>query len=423
MFGRLMRRGWSSPLALIVVALAWPTSSAHAHGPAPAALSVLGWDDSEASLVRLNVGLAQRAPDGRFRFLCPALWGDQRAAPAALLADGTTLVAASAGLVLLDPDGSVRPHPDPNARGTSLDLARSGPDVYVLRVTEEQSEVLAVDADAARTIWSGAQVFFSVTADDRRLLLLRATDLSVAWQWLGLDGAAQELGEVAAARPVEYAFARLSRGVGYALVLEQGRPELARLDSMRWVSVAKATSSIAGPLAVDEVDWLAVDGQLTQLVGDVLLPLEGSPYVSCLEQTQGTSYVCTREGLARLSAQGVGEPIFELSQLAPPDLGLVEERQREACDYQWQDLRFDLFALGIEVSLDLEPVEDAGATDPEADGAEAGGSEPDDAGVEPSTRRARGGCSTLPDVEHTPVLTLVVLLLVSSRVTGRARRR
>jgi hypothetical protein len=373
-----------------VLLAAW-SIPARAHGPAPAALAVLDWEGDDARTLRLNVGLARRRPDGRFRFLCPALWGDERGAPAATLADGNIVVAASSGLFLLDDEGALRPHPDPNARGASIDLVRGGAELFALRVAGGSSEVAVIEAHSVRTLWSSAETFFSVAADAQQLLLLRTTDLDL--DWLVLDGAGieQEAGQTALPAPVEYVFARLSGGVPYALVLELGRPELGTFGDPGWVSIAKAASSIAGPLTVDGAELLGVDGQLSRLDDAGLSPLAEGPYASCLEETDGVAYACTREGLVALGADGTGEPLFALSQLAPPDLSaLADEAQREACDFQWQDLRFDLLALGVELPVDAEPGVDAG--EPELEDAEADGQAPD-AGLA-RARSGSGGCST-----------------------------
>jgi hypothetical protein len=405
-------------VALGLFTLLTPRSAARAHGPAPAALGVLGWDGEQVELVRLNVGLARRVGGDRFRFVCPALWGDERAAPAAPLASGELVLAASSGLFLLSAQGAPRPHPDANARGAVIDLVQAGDELYALRVIDGKSELLAIDAERARAVWSDDSVFFSIASDDQRLLLLRTSELSLAWQWLDLSGVPQDAGELALPAPVEYAFARLSRAQAYALVLDQGRPELGRLGSGGWVSIAKGAASIAGPVVLEDVELLAIDGQLVQL-GDAAPAGRGEePYVSCLDQIGELSYACTRAGLARLSASGVGESLFELSQLAPPDLSLAaDEEQREQCDYQWQDLRFDLLALGVEVSLDPEPAPDAGMPD--------GGAMPRDAEVADAQRASRssGGC-TLASNRRAPVPVLVpdlvlVLVLVRVRVRGQ----
>ena len=132
-------------------------------------------------------------------------------------------------------------------------LWQDGMDEWLpLRVVAGQSQVLAIDAESVRTLWSAAETFYSIAADAERLLLLRATELSVDWQWLEPSGAAAEAGQAALPVPIEYAFARLSRGAAYALVLEQGRPELGRLGGDGWLSIAKANSSIAGPLLVGD---------------------------------------------------------------------------------------------------------------------------------------------------------------------------
>lgn len=419
----LRRRSRQRTFALVLgmFALFSPLATARAHGPAPAALGVLAWDGEQVELVRLNVGLARRVADGRFRFVCPALWGDERGAPAAPLARGEIVLAAGSGLFVLSGDGAPQPHPDANARGAVVDLVRAGDGLYALRVAGGQSELLAIDAQRVRAVWNDPSVFFSLAAERERLLALRASELNLEWQWLDVSGAPGDAGQLALPISVEYAFARLSRELPYALVLEQGRPELGSLASGSWVSIAKGAASIAGPLAVEDADLIAVDGQLSQLDGVALEPLAPGPYVTCLDHIGELAYACTREGLARVSASGVGDTLFALSQLAPPDLSAAaDQAQREACDYQWQDLRFDLLALGVQVSLDPEPAVDAGA--PQADA----GARPDAAqqGADasaPQRARAPSGCSAQPPRAAPPPLVFIALMLALVRRFARIR--
>jgi hypothetical protein len=413
-----------SAVALCSSVLAVPGSVARAHGPAPAALGVLDWDGTQVNVVRLNVGLARRIEDDRFRFVCPALWGDARGAPAAALRSGEVVLAAGAGLFLIGEDGVPRPHPDANARGAVVDLVQARDELYALRVVAGQSELLTIDAEHARTLWSDAAVYFSIAADAQRFLLLRTIGPSLAWQWLDHAGAPQTAGELPLPGPVEYAFARLSREQPYALLLEAGRPELGRIADGGWVSIAKGAGSIAGPQALGDVALVAVDGELVQLEEAVTTPLAEGPYVSCLDQFGELAYACTRDGIARLSPRGVEEPLFDLSQLAPPDLSLAADlAQRMDCDYQWQDLRFDLLALGVQVSLEPEPEPDAGAAVDAAAPEDAGAAAAPDGGA---PKRANG-CSAQSSavkadpspITAVPFLLLLLVLLRRTRPSSR----
>src|SRR5262245_14132392 len=131
-----------------------PCVRAFAHGVPPEAYAVLSHDAQGARAVSLSVGVALRRSAQNYQFVCPMAWGDQFAAPLAALADGTIVIGASRGLMLLAEDGTLRAHPDPAAVGRVSDMVRSARGVFALRPTATGSELLAVDAQRARVLWT-----------------------------------------------------------------------------------------------------------------------------------------------------------------------------------------------------------------------------------------------------------------------------
>ena len=73
-------------------------TGAQAHGPAASALGVEHPVDATGGVVRLSLGLASRWPGretpDRFRYLCPAAWGADEAAPPVAVLDARRLVLA-----------------------------------------------------------------------------------------------------------------------------------------------------------------------------------------------------------------------------------------------------------------------------------------------------------------------------------------
>ena len=89
-----------------------PCASVSAHGLAPDAYAILSQDAAGLRAVSLSAGVAQRRSAQRYQFVCPASWGDQFPAAVAALADGTLVIGAGSGLMLLSEDGTLRPHPE-----------------------------------------------------------------------------------------------------------------------------------------------------------------------------------------------------------------------------------------------------------------------------------------------------------------------
>lgn len=298
-------------------------------------------------------------------------WGDQFASPVAALADGTIVVGATRGLMLLSEDGTLRPHPDPAAVGRSSDVVRSARGVFALRSTPEGSEVLAVDAQTVRVLWKDPQNLYSLAALEDRLVLVRVNGTMLEQVTIAAaNGAELERQTAMADLPVDYVFARASGGVPYALlVYRNGTVALGSLRMSTFNKLAQGELSIAGPLSVDDVMLLAIDGGLTQWVAGHATPLADSHAVVCLAEHEGIAYACDTEGIARVSGQAVGEPLFRFGWLAAPDLSrITDEEARFLCNSQWQDLRFEVELTGMSLNGESMPVAGGAPVDPSAAG-------------------------------------------------------
>jgi hypothetical protein len=419
-----------------------PCASAFAHGEPPAAYAVLAHDAQGARAVRLSKGVALRRAAQRFQFVCPSAWGDQYAAPLAALADGTIVVGATSGLMLLGEDGQLRAHPDPAAAGDSSELVRSAQGVFALRSTQAGSELLAIDAERVRVLWQDTKSLYSLAALDDKLVLLRANGLTLEQVTLAAaDGKELDRQTAVLSSPVDYVFARASAGAAYALVMFRTAAVLGSLTANAFSKIAEAELSIAGPLRVGDSTLLARDGQLTQLVGAELKPLTGQDDVLCLEQNDGLSYACTPDGIVRVGAQALDAPLFLLSWLVAPDQELLpagEARQR--CNEQWQDLRVDLAALGTTLVEDASadaggslvdagsaPMDAATAED-DAEAQEAEAVADGQAGTVVPVTKGNAGCQALPwqraHAAYAGVSALVLALVRARRARPlEARRR
>ena len=351
-------------LRISAFVLAWTACArAFAHGVPPDAYAVMSQDSQGVRAVSLSAGVALRRSAQRYQFVCPAAWGDQFPAPVAALADGTIVVGASSGLMLLGEDGALRAHPDLAAVGRSSDVVRSARGVFALRSTPAGSEVLAVDAQQVRVLWRDTKSLYSLAALDDKLVLLRESGRMLEQVTIAAaDGTVLERQLGVVDLPVDYVFARANAGAAYALVVfSNATMALGSLRMNAFVKLAEAEVSIAGPLALDSGTLLAVDGKLTQTVDGRATPLADDHNVVCLAQYDGLTYACDTDGIARVGGQALAEPLFRFSWLSAPDLARVPEGEaRMRCNMQWQDLRFDIGLTGVSLLEDAMPVAGAG---------------------------------------------------------------
>jgi hypothetical protein len=420
-----------------------PCVSALAHGDPPTAYALLSHDAEGARAVRLSAGLALRRAPQRFQYVCPSAWGDMYAAPLAALADGTIVVGATSGLMLVDADGRARAHPDPAAAGDSSEVVRSLRGVFSLRTTNEGSELLAVDAQKVRVIWQDTKSLYSLAAFDDKLLLLRANGTILEQVTVSAaDGTELDRQVAPVAAPVDYAFARATADTGYALVEFRTVSVLGTLRMNTFNEIAEGELSIAGPLRAGESTLLALDGQLAELVQGRARPLAESHNVLCLEQNDGLSYACHPGGLARVTGQALGEPLFQLSWLVAPNFELLAPEAASRCNTQWQDLRIDLSMAGTalpeDAALDAgSALADAAITEGDSgtqgtDAAiRASSGEPHEAGVldvgqtDATGRPLRGeaaGCAALPWQREPRTEWAFVSALVLALTASRRRR-
>lgn len=325
-----------------------PGSKVFAHGVPPDAYAVLSHDAAGPRAVSLSLGVALRRAPQQYQFVCPMAWGDQFAAPVAALADGTIVLGATDGLMLLAEDGTLRPHPDPAAVGRASDVVRSSRGVFALRPTTNGSELLAVDAQTVRVLWKDTKSLYSLAALDDQLVLLRVMGTMLEQVTVSaVDGRELERQMVVLPASADYAYARANAGIAYALlVLPDGTIQLGNLRMNTFTKLAEGQLSIAGPLNVANATLLALDGKLEQLTNGLTAPLVDDHNVVCLGEHDGLTYACVKEGITRVNGQALAEPLFRWSWLTPPDLERVPEGdERFLCNSQWQDLRFDINLL------------------------------------------------------------------------------
>jgi hypothetical protein len=372
-FTRTMQRVALQVGAFVLALLA--SVRAFAHGEPPVAYGVL-WRDAEGpKAVSLSAGVALRVAPQRYQFVCPGAWLDQFSAPLAALADGTIVVGATRGLMLLDELGNARPHPDPAASGRSSELVRSARGVFALRAAQSGSELLAVDAQTVRVLWQDSTSWSAVVALEDRLVLMRAANRLLELVAVSaLDGSELERSSAQLELPVDRVFARAHAGLAYALLLyRDGTMALGGVTGNAFSKLADGALSIAGPLSAPDATLLALDGQLVQLRDGTLSPLLDAHQISCLLEHDGLRYACERDGISELNGQDLGAPLFRFDWLEAPALErVVEGEPRMLCTMQWQDYLLDRQLSMPEAGSGGVPSAGAGGAQPMAAGAGAG---------------------------------------------------
>lgn len=399
-----------------------PVSFARAHGDPPEALGAVASDADGASLVRLNEGLALRTAEG-FRYLCPALWEEDAIVPADSIPGGPAVIGAASGLWLVSAQGSVSRHPDPAAAGRVLALAASAGGLFALLQSGDLYQVLRVEAERVAVLFGGTQPWDDLAASERSLQLVRLLSGHVYEQRLSLTGDAIAQDDAAVAADAAAVFARLAGDVGYAIVLRSSlAAELGRIEDGSWRSL-RTGHVLAGPVETAAGErFVAVDGELARFDDEVGQPLDEPASVTCLRRHFELAYACSDRGLRALSPSGLGDSLFELADLGPPDLAQIPRDQRDACWLQWQRYEVDLRSVGI---MPRAPDSaDGGAPDA---GARPAGERPDagapsdagDAGERPRRRNEDDGCSVVlirgGDACGPSLVTLALLLLARRR--------
>jgi hypothetical protein len=361
-------------IALLATLQHGPGSSrARAHGRDPAqALSIVAADAHGPSVVRLNEGLAVRRQEG-WRFVCPVLWGEDAVVPAQAIPGGAVLIGASSGLFVMREDGGVVRHADPAATGRVIALATSAAGLYALRA-QGAYEVLAVQADTVRVLWSDTRPWTDMAVGEAFVSLMRIESDQLHELRLSPEGAMLAEHAALLAAGASGVRVRLTGGISYALVLSSAlTAELGRIEQGVWLSLQDA-GTIAGPIEMtDGLRVLALDGALARFDGEQLAPLAEPARVTCLGRWLELGYACSEGDLRALEPDGLGALLFGLDGLLEPDLERVPEAAREACTLQWQRYRIDLLQRGI-----TPRAPDAGvAVGPLDAGAPDAGTEPD----------------------------------------------
>jgi hypothetical protein len=437
----IARRAVVALLGIVLSLL--PTSALHAHS-APGVAAIVDEDANGIYVLRLYAGHAQHAPDG-WHFYCSGLYQGQGTEISAALPGGGVAIATPMGIWVLARDGTIGPHPDPQAQGFVTAFARGGGKLYGIKQGSHDAvyDVIEVTADAVRVLWSDSRYWSDLAVGDTFIQLVRVDGDVIEELQLSLEG--EVLAEQQAT--VSDVLAVNTRMVGdtsYYTVRLETSVQLGHIQQNAWHVLQMAASSIAGPSrTADGVSFVALDGKLATFDADMLTPRADVDFVTGLNRLDDHSYACTSTGLRDLSSAGLGEPVFDLSQLLPPDPCVVPEAMRHACELEWQHVQVELLGSNIPIARTSAPSQctsdsgAAGAVDASPAPARADAAIVDsgagrgapalDGGRVPVSNKGTprpsmassapdgGGCIVASSVRPTPAAWLVVLVCFYAR--------
>lgn len=338
-----------------LVSLCGAPLHAFAHGDPPTPLSLLARDGEAAALVLLDSAMARRTALSSFEYVCPARWGEEVSTPTVALDAQCTLVVGREALMVVEGE-RVERHPHALAQQAFADLLTLDGRLLGLLVDGAGTWLYEITRDDVALFFHDEVSWQSAHADARGVLLSRLADGRVEQLRVASDG---KRGTVLGAALSQHASHVLSRSAGerdYVVTLMGPKAELAVIEAGGYRRLLGPASAILGPVMVAEQTLVALDGQLQVLDGELATPVSDASNLTCLYGGV-LPYACTREAILSVTVAGLGQPLFSLTQLAPPELqNLMDPETRAACELQWEHARFDLQSIGIEPKGMLSPM-------------------------------------------------------------------
>jgi len=395
-------------------------------------------------VVRLSLGLASRWPGretpDRFRYLCPAAWGaDEAAPPVAVLDECRLIVAGSEAVFAGTSDGCQLTLVEvPSWRGQTTMAAVSGPTTTLVTRDPDGSRLWHFESDVdasggvaltGRTSFPGVRFDTAWRGADDALRVLSTRpsptlygDTPETGRPLPLDAWAPQFLGIRWHDP---------EGPGHWIVgagVEDGVVALETVDDGRsFVEVLRGETRLHGPVAYGDGFVALVDGRWHSRVGGVDGPFEdqGERPWTCIDAVRDGVIVCEARSLSRLegpAASPTTRPYFALESLAGVDTTCLDAPALDVpCTSQWLHfgaesglVSLDAGAPAPDTSPSSPTPADAGPVD---DASGAGGSLP--AATDPSP----SGCAVGPARGRHPPLLELGLLLAALAFRRRGPRR
>lgn len=308
-------------------------------------------------MLRLYQGVVLREGSG-WRFVCSQSYGGAGQDLAASLPGGGAVIAIPTGLVIMKRDGTVVPHPDPEAQhGLVTAFARSAGKLYALRTHSDllASDVIEITDRTVRVLWTDTRYWNDIAVGASSLALVRFQSDYIETQRVSYSGEALAHETAILVDPLD-ATVHVIGDVPYYTVKMAGGTSLGRFEQNAWHVVLNAGNALAGPLQLaDGTVLVALDGMLSTFANDSATPMQETDFVIGLSQLEDHPYACTRTGLRNVSSTALGAQLFGLSELLSPDQCLAPEASRSDCELEWQHFQIELLGANIPVATEDGP--------------------------------------------------------------------
>jgi len=431
---------------LTMLSLAAGSSAiALAHGGPPAALGLLA-ANPDAEVMLLNEGLALKRPEG-WSYLCPSLWGESDLAsgkfPLARSADGiSTYVPGGSDLFVLR-DGELMAQQRPEySSSRMIALANDSQYVYGLHITtvggNSMSEVVRLNSSGDPRFFASQEYWGSITANEDNVYIASAGTQALTLVTLDKEG--KEVGRTTAMLPMTLYEVTLHAFAGRVYATGAGNTGylVGYFENGTWTEVLQDPMVVVGPqTSADGTVWIAIGGALARLKDNVVEPAEETRFVKCLEHWNDRYYVCLDHDVHELTADGVGDRLFEMQGILETDPKMITADTKDPCEQQWLIYKIDAMRSGLMFSDWPEqaaagaggsasaPIAGAGAAG--AGGSAAAGAGPAGMAGQASPPEPSGGCSVAGGQSRAPVRVLALLFAAigaafCARRASRARR-
>jgi hypothetical protein len=363
--------------------LLFGAGAAHAHGPPPSAFGIVAAASSKPTLVVLNEGLAvQRA--GGWAFVCPSVWGEGGTGlgivPLALSIDGVTSFIVGADDLYVARDGALSAQQRPELSRSAviaLVAAAEGDALFGLSVSSGSSRLLRIDDPDAPALYATANQIGAMEEHAGRFHLggfSQTGELEITT--IDRTGAlvADQRVQLGLTTPAELRL-RVRAERMFVVVVEEDHYTLGELVEQRWQQHAQLNGPIAGPeTSAGGQIWIALDNELMRETPSGFEAIGEARRVTCLGRWNDLAYACVGTAIHRLEDDGLGELLFALDGLAPPDPALVPASAADDCAIQWSLFRGDLDRVGLAplaepLPSSPTPIDDGGDGSPPPTGA------------------------------------------------------
>jgi hypothetical protein len=358
---------------------------AHAHGPPPSAFGIVAAASSKPTLVVLNEGLAIERPGG-WAFLCPSLWGEGGTGlgivPLALSIDGVTSFIVGADDLYIARDGvlSAQRRPELSRSAVLALVAADGDALFGLTVSSGASRLVRIDDPDAPPLYETPDQIGALEAHAGRFHLGRFSQTGEL-EIRTID----RMGSVVADQRVQLGLSTLAElrlrvraERMFVLVIEADHSTLGEVVDQRWQQHAQLNAPIAGPeTSAGGQVWIALDNELMRETASGFEAVGEARRVTCLGRWGELAYACVGTAIHRLEDDGLGDQLFALDRLAPPDPSLVPAAAADDCEIQWSLFRGDLERVGLAPRAEAlppsaQPLDAGGEGSPPASARDAG---------------------------------------------------